>query len=116
MCVRHASPQLAVEVLNALLCHFSFNSWSCAGHLEQTVELLLTAMFFSSLDTNAATFDADYVPEPGGTPGLGGADVPPPPPSMSQLSSAELAEQHSAGKDMMDQVRRAVRREASHKA
>jgi len=31
------------------------------GHLEQTVELLLTAMFFSSLDTNAASMEGFQV-------------------------------------------------------
>jgi len=31
------------------------------GHLEQTVELLLTAMFFSSLDTNAASMEGYQV-------------------------------------------------------
>jgi hypothetical protein len=75
------------------------------GHLEQTVELLLTAMFFSSLDTNAAQFDfedpAGFLPSASAA---DGAARPPAPPGLSDLASSELGEMRSNGEDLMDQV------------
>jgi hypothetical protein len=80
------------------------------GHLEQTVELLLTAMFFSSLETNQAQvetntdMDASFL-------AVQAADMPPPPPpgagngmqaGVSELSKFEL--DNKTGEDMMDQV------------
>ena len=76
------------------------------GHLEQSVELLLTAMFFSSLETCQASVEAgseDKLPPPGEDGSW--ADLPPPPPGSGGLSDLQLTELNDMqGEDVADQV------------
>lgn len=76
------------------------------GHLEQSVELLLTAMFFSSLETCQASVEAgseDTLPQPGEDGSW--ADLPPPPPGSGGLSDLQLTELNDMqGEDATDQV------------
>jgi hypothetical protein len=78
------------------------------GHLEQTVELLLTAMFFSSLETSQASMEAgsaDALPPPSADGSW--SDLPPPPPgsgSLSDLQLTELNDLQGQGEDLTDQV------------
>ena len=60
------------------------------GHLELTVELLLTAMFFSTLATGAANMDMEGAAPPPPPPLDAGVDAPPPPPALSDLQLHEL--------------------------
>mmetsp|Transcript_25369 Transcript_25369/g.30064 ORF Transcript_25369/g.30064 Transcript_25369/m.30064 type:complete len:524 (-) Transcript_25369:201-1772(-) len=81
------------------------------GHLEQTVELLLTAMFFSSLEMNQAHMDANTELDANFLAVHTNPDTPPPPPGgdgngmqggVSELSKIEMGDKN--GDDMMDQV------------